>query len=135
MRIQEEQDRRQKEAWIRERLPQTLIELHGCLSLCIDAYKEAFGPESAEIVLSGNRIRATIREGRESFWRTRGEVLVYAVGGLPGFRVDYGGNALEVQVGVLPGDRVFYKFGEQFLTMEQLTKLVLDRVFFPKLAE
>ena len=36
---------------------------------------------------------------------------------------------------MLPGDRVFYKYGEQFLTMEQLTKLILDRVFFPKLAE
>ncbi len=135
MRIQEEQDRRQKEAWIRERLPSVLAEVFDCLKTCTDEYRKAFGAESAEIRLDGNRIQATLREERAGAWQPRAEILVDAVAGLPGFRVDSGDRAIEILVGVLSGERVFYKYGDQFLTMEQLTKLVLDRAFFPKLGE
>ncbi len=135
MRVQEEKDRRGKEVWIRERLPRTLAELYESLKECVDPYREAFGAQSAEIALEDNRIRATLREERGPSWQPRAEVLVDAVAGLPGFRIDYGGEATELQIGVLPGDRVFYKHGDQFLTMEQVTKLILDRALFPKLTE
>ena len=135
MRIQEEQERRERESWIRERLPRALAELSEYMKACVVAYREAFGPESAEIVVSGDSVRATVLDEQAGVWRPRAEVAVETLGSLPGFRVVSGGNAIEIQVGVLPGDRVFYKHGEQYLTMEQLTRLILDRALFPQLGE
>lgn len=135
MRIQEEQDRRKKQAAIRERLPQALAESYDCLKTCVDAYKAAFGNESADIALNGDRIEATVRERRDGAWLQRAEIVVETLVSPPGFRINCGDEATEIQVGLLPGDRLYYKYGEQYLTMEQLTKLVLDRAFFPKLGE
>jgi hypothetical protein len=135
MRIQEERDRREREAGIRERLPRVLAELFESLKACVDAYKKAFGADAAEIVSNGNRIQITAREDRGATWQPRAVILVDAVLGLPGFRVDAGGDVIEIQVGLLPGDRVYYKYSDQYLTMEQLTKLILDRALFPKLVE
>jgi len=47
MRIGEEQERRQREDNIRNRLPSALEELHESLTECLDSYKEAFGPRAA----------------------------------------------------------------------------------------
>jgi hypothetical protein len=40
-------------------------------------------------------------------------------------------------VGVLPSDKLYYRDCEQdkYLTMEELTRRILDRVLFPKLRE
>ena len=45
--------------------------------------------------------------------------------------------SLAIEVGVLPSDNLFYRDREQdlYLTLEDLTKRILDRVLFPKLTE
>ena len=42
-----------------------------------------------------------------------------------------------MQIGVLPGDRLFYldTSADQYLSMDDLTRRILDRVLFPKLRE
>jgi hypothetical protein len=42
-----------------------------------------------------------------------------------------------VEVGLLPDDKVFYRDRDQdkYLTVEELTRRILDRSLFPKLAE
>jgi|SRR5688572_25026448 len=138
MRITEEKERREREAVIMERLPRGLQELHGSLSTCIDAYTSAFGSQSADAKMAGNRIRITVREEQAGRWQERGHVEVSSVLTLPGFQVERGaGDPLLIEVGVLPGDKIFYRDREldQYLTMEELTRRILDRVFFPKLKE
>ena len=54
---------------------------------------------------------------------------------LPGFRIERGGEPLMIEVGLLPGDKLFYRDKDEFLTMEELTRRILDRAFFPKLGE
>jgi hypothetical protein len=54
---------------------------------------------------------------------------------LPGFRIERGGEPLEIVVGILPGDKLFYRDGDQYLTMEELTRRILDKALFPKLGE
>jgi hypothetical protein len=135
MRISEELDRREREAWIRERMPRALADLFENVKACVDAYAEAFGAESASADYIGDRIRVTIREQRGGTWQPRAEILIHGVLGLPGFHIDSGGEVTEIPIGVLPGDRVFYRQGDHFLTMEQLTRLILDRALFPKLGE
>jgi hypothetical protein len=65
-------------------------------------------------------------------------VDVVADAELPGFHVlREGASPLAVKIGVLPGDRLFYfdVAADQYLTMEELTRRILDRVLFPKLRE
>jgi hypothetical protein len=135
MRISEEQDRRRREEWIRGRMPAALADLHDSLKLCVDAYKEAFGAQSAAIDRGEAHIGVTVLEQREGAWQARAEVRIEPVAALPGFRIASGGEAVDLEVGMLPGDRVFYRQGDDFLTMEQVTKLILDRSLFPKLRE
>ena len=69
MRIQEERDRRQREALTLERLPQSLEELYGILKEAITAYTGAFGTDAAEMVLVLSRIKITTREMRDGRWK------------------------------------------------------------------
>jgi len=135
MRIAEEKDRRRREGEILERLPRALEETHGSLAACIKDYAKAFGPEAADIHLSGSRIKATVREERDGKWQARAKVEVTLAPELPGFRIDRGGEPLSIEVGILPGDKHFYKDGEQNITVEELTRRILDRALFPKLGE
>jgi hypothetical protein len=48
--------------------------------------------------------------------------------------IDRNGDVLDIDVGLLPGDNIFYKDGEEFITMEEMTRRILDRSLFPKLA-
>ena len=52
----------------------------------------------------------------------------------PSLHIDRNGDVIDIEVGVLPGDKIFYKDGESFLTAEELTRRILDRSLFPKLA-
>ena len=54
-----------------------------------------------------------------------------------GVEIRRNGSARQIQVGMLPGDRVYFLdlTADQYLSMEELTKLILDRVLFPKLQE
>ena len=135
MRVQEEQERREREAQIAARLPVALEEVHRNLARCIEAYAAAFGPESADIHMQASKIRITIREEQDGKWQQRAKVEMSILASLPGFRIDRGGEPLMIEVGLLPGDKLFYRDQDQFLTMEELTRRALDHAFFPKLGE
>jgi hypothetical protein len=135
MRITEEKERREREAVVQKRLPRAHDELHHELRECVEAYRAAFGAESAEIHMHGAEIQVTVRSHRTGHWQQSAQVRVQAVHELPGFRIDQGGEPVDVTVGTLPGDKVLLKHGDQYLTMEQLTRLILDPAFFPDLGE
>jgi hypothetical protein len=128
-RIQEEKDRRHREAMTLERLPQALEDLHATLREGVDAYKEAFGADSAEMVLLPSRIK--LRCGPTA------KVEVVIAGELPGFRIERGDVSLPVEVGLLPSNKLYYRDLEKdvYLTLEDLTRRIMDRVLFPKLPE
>jgi hypothetical protein len=137
MRISEEQDRRRRESEILERLPRALQEVHQNLQICVEAYRKSFGEEAADLQLMRSRIQIVVREEAEGQWQQHSAVNVIIVPEIPGFRIERGGDALLVEVGMLPSDRVFYRDREldQYLNMDELTKRILDRAFFPKLRE
>ena len=137
MRIQEETERREREANILERLPRALEELHRTLSICVEDYTRAFGPESADIVLLPSKIIVSVRELRDGKWVVASKVDVLTIASLPGFQIDRGETSLAIEIGLLPEDKLFFRDREQdkYLTAEDLTRRVLDRVFFPKLQE
>jgi hypothetical protein len=137
MRIQEEKDRRQREAMTLERLPQALEELYEILKQAIGSYAEVFGTNTVEITLLPSRIKITTREQRDGRWQDIGKVELIAVPEIPGFRVERGDCSLAVEVGLLPSQKLYYRDREQdvYLTMEELTRRILDRVLFPKLRE
>ena len=137
MRITEEKERRTREAQILERLPRALEELYKCLAECIENYVRAFGMQSADATLLPSKIRVVVREEREGKWQPRAKVEITAVPTLPGFQIDREAGPLVIEVGMLPGDRIFYRDQEldQYLTMEELTRRILDRTLFPKLRE
>jgi hypothetical protein len=134
MRIQEERERRNREAQILERLPAALEETYRDLTGCIDSYIAAFGPESAEIELHGPKIRITVRDEDAGKWLVRSKLEITIVPALPGFRIDRGeGEPLTILVGILPGDKLFYRDGEEYIGMDELSRRILDRALFPKL--
>ena len=135
MRVQEEQERREREAQILARLPRALEETYRNLAACVEAYAGAFGPESADIHLQASKIRIAVREEQEGKWQQRAKIEVSIMASLPGFRIERGGEPLMIEVGLLPGDKLFYRDQDQFLSMEELTRRILDRAFFPKLGE
>jgi hypothetical protein len=133
MRITEEKDRRQRESQILERLPRMMDEVHGALVACVESYVEAFGPEAIEMVYQSHKIRITVRIEQDARWEKSAKVEVTADAKLPGIHIDRNGDPLEIEVGLLPGDKIFYKDVEEFLTMEELTRRIMDRALFPKL--
>ncbi|SPE29685.1 conserved hypothetical protein [Candidatus Sulfopaludibacter sp. SbA6] len=135
MRITEEQERRSREAQIRERLPRALDELHHALVDCIESYTQAFGAEAAELQLDGGRISIVVREELDGQWQPRATVEIATVEAVPGFQIDSGGEPLVIEVGMLPGDKLFYRDRDrdQYVSMDELTHRALDRAFFPKL--
>jgi hypothetical protein len=137
MRIQEERERRQREAQILEILPHTLEELHRILAECVESYTGAFGADSADIVLLPSKIKVAMHEALDGRWQTTSKVEIAIVPAIPGLQIDRGEVSMVVEVGLLPGNKVFYRDREQdkYLTMEELTRRILDRAFFPKLQE
>lgn len=139
MRITEEQERRERETSILERLPRALDEVHAALKLCVDSYRKAFGDNSAEVQKSTGRLRVTVRDGRTGKLQQVGCVDITATAEIPGFQIEKAGvpEPLIIEVGVLPGDKLFYRdrAKDQYVTMEELTRRTLDRAFFPNLAE
>jgi len=136
MRIEEEQERRQKEAKVLERLPLALQEIGAELGECVARYTAAFGPESAAIQAQNSKLRITAREQRGGKWQPQSGVEVVSVPELPGFRIERDGQeALTIEVGMLPNDKLYYRLDDQFLAMEDLSRRILDRTFFPRLPE
>jgi|SRR5579863_2775344 len=139
MRISEEIDRRKRESAIHERLPRALEEFHAALSICVDGYREAFGAESAEIQKAAGHLRITVRAQRDRQWQQIARVDIATTTSIPGFQIDKGagGEPFIVEVGILPGDKLFYRdrAKDQYVTMEELTRRTVDRAFFPDLNE
>src|SRR3954468_7335036 len=128
LRMTEEKDRREREARVLDRLPGAIIELRESLAACVEAYDGAFGAGSASITHDGLRVTVA-SDGHH--------VDVIADSKIPGFHVQREGVTLDIQVGILPGDRLFYLdlAADQYLSMDELTRKILDRVLFPKLQE
>ncbi|MGA2273593.1 MAG: hypothetical protein ABSH00_08560 [Bryobacteraceae bacterium] len=135
MRISEEQERRQREDSIRKRMPSALEELHESLAECLESYKEAFGQRAASIHFVTGRVRIEIRDEVEGRWVARAEIVIANDLTIPGFRIERGGEPYLVEVGVLAGDKLFYRDGDEYITIEELTRRILDRALFPKLVE
>lgn len=137
MRITEEQERRQREAEVLTRLPRALQELHNDLKACVADYQKAFGPESVEISGHLSRIRITVREFREGKWEATSKIEIRTDTALPGFVAEGPGSPLTVEVGMLPGDKTFFRDTQQdqYINAEELTRRILDRGMFPKLPE
>jgi hypothetical protein len=136
IRIGEEQDRRQREAATLAVLPEAVSDLNRQLKECVSAYTEAFGKESADISFFAGTIRVTTREHHNGKWETTGKVEIVGVDALPGFKVENGsGDPMLIEVGLLPGDKLFFRREEQFLNVEDVTRRILDRLLFPKLRD
>src|SRR5450759_4960718 len=101
MRIQEERERRERQANNLQRLPGALKEVYDHLAECIRNYTENFGADSADIVLLPNRIKVTVREELDGKWQTLSKVDVICDPDMPGFRVERGDYSLAVEVGLL----------------------------------
>jgi hypothetical protein len=126
IRITEEKERRERERVILERLPRALEELRASLGICVDAYNEAFGADSVSLELQEGMLRMIAGGGK---------IEIVTDESLPGFRVERGSDPLLIQVGVLPGDKLFYRDGDKYLTAEEMTRRILDRTLFPRLVE
>ena len=50
-------------------------------------------------------------------------------------RPDSLGEPLEIVVGILPDQNLYYRDADKYLTMEELTRRILDKALFPKLGE
>jgi hypothetical protein len=66
-----------------------------------------------------------------------GKVEVVLAGDLPGFRIERGELTQPVEVGLLPSNKLFYRDLEKdvYLTLDDLTRKIMDRVLFPRLPE
>ncbi len=135
MRITEERDRRARLAELHRRLPLAFEELHRALAGCIAAYREAFGADAAQIQVDGLKVRVAVCEEQEGEWREIKSVGIAALPSIPGFHVERGAAPYLIEIGLLPGDKFSYRDCEenQYLTMEEVTRRILDRALFPKL--
>jgi hypothetical protein len=138
LRISEEQDRRKRRAMVLERLPRALQEVHDALAVCVKSYRESFGTESAELQLGENQLQVIVREEQDGEWLRVAGVTVVTTPVVPGFHIERGGaEPYVVEVGTLPGDKLYYRdqAADKYLSMEEVTRRVLDRAFFPKLPD
>lgn len=139
MRITEEKDRRKKESSTLERLPSALTEVHEALAACVQQYREAFGEQAADVELEPPRIKVIARQETPDGWKQNGQVEVLLIPKLPGFQIDNGtgGEPLLIDIGLLPGNKLYYRdrVKDQYITMEDFTRRIVDRAFFPKLPE
>jgi hypothetical protein len=130
MRISEERDRRERETEILSRLGPALGEMQRILGDCLKAYTDAFGEDSATLrrELGGLTVRVS---------NPTGQVRVSTDSKLPGFQVEREGTTLSYEIGLLPGNKLFYRdvVSDQYIAIEELTRRILDRVLFPKLRE
>lgn len=114
-------------------LPRVLEELYGALEGCLEAYTTAFGAGTADIECEPPTIHISVRDNRGGRWEQRARIEITTDAAIPGFRVDHDGEQSQVEIGLLPGDKVFYKKVDEFLTLDELTRRILDRALFPRL--
>ena len=126
MRIGEEKDRRERETNILNRLPGAIEELRAELAGCVDEYNAAFGAGGAAIESDGEGFQITANAARVS-------VCLDEL--LPGFVVEQSSERQAIEVGILPGGNLYYRNAEKYLTIEEMTRRILDRILFPKLKD
>jgi hypothetical protein len=126
IRITEEQDRAERETNILNRLPSALDELRSALADCVETYNQAFGDGKAKLETVGSAVHITAGEAC---------VKIYLDHPLPGFLVDQGSGRLAIEVGILPGGNLFFREADKYITLEEMTRRILDRVLFPKLKD
>ncbi len=132
MRIAEENDRREKEtltsgtpARCYGRSARCDLRLRGRI---LDGIRQ--GGRRPELLSAQDSPDGPRAEGREVGESARVEISTLTKP--PGLHIDRNGDVLDIEVGVLPGDKIFYKDGDDFLTLEELTRRILDRSLFPK---
>ena len=137
MRITEEKDRLAREAQINLRLPRALEDLCKELEGCLESYRSAFGAQAADLTLQANKVRIVVRNEQEGTWQHQASVEISIIPKLPGFQIDKGGEPLLIEVGLLPSEKIYYRDRELdvYLGIDELTRRILDRAFFPKLKE
>ncbi len=137
LRISEERDRRAREQRINERLPDALLELYEAVRSCVEEYNGEFGAQASEAELVSGKVAVVVREQRDGKWQPCRTVEITILTDLPGFQVERGSGPYLVEIGVLPTGKLAYRDREadQYLTMDELSRQVLDRVLFPKLKE
>jgi hypothetical protein len=130
MRISEERDRRDRETEILSRLGPALSELQRVVADCLKSYTDAFGEDSATIrrELGGLIVRVV---------EPPGELRIVTDSTLPGFQMERDGATMSFEIGLLPGNKLFYRdvATDQYITIDELTRRMLDRLLFPKLRE
>jgi hypothetical protein len=112
-------------------------ELHELLKDCVAAYTASFGENSADVVLLPGRIKVIACQEQNGRWLPTSKVEVVPVRELPGIRIERGEYSLALEIGLLPNDKRYYRDCEQdkFLTVDDLTRRILDRALFPRLKE
>ena len=94
-------------------------------------------PGTVEIVLLPSKIKVTAREAKNDHAAPLAKVEVVLAGEIPGFRLDHADKPVDVEVGILSSNNLFYRDRERdvYLNMEDLTRRILDPVLFPKLRD
>jgi hypothetical protein len=130
MRITEERDRREREAEILSRLGPALGEFQRIIGDCLKTYTDAFGEEAATVRREAGGLTVRVEN-------PPGQVRIATDTKLPGFQVEREGAPLAIEIGLLPGNKLFYRdvATDQFVTMDELMRRILDRVLFPKLRD
>ncbi len=94
-----------------------------------------FRRRAAEILLQADKIRITVRTEKDGRRPQNTNVEIVVAPSIPGFQVDrgVGGEPLIIEVGVLPGDKLFYRdrAKDQYVNMDELTRRILDRPSSP----
>ncbi len=127
VRISEEKDRLARELAVLARLDGALNEMEKTLADCVATFNEGF-EATVQVERSTHSISVDVA----------GDIITLSTDTeLPGFQVKRGDQRFPIVVGVLPGNNLFYRdpVQDKYLTMEDVTKKILDRAFFPKLPE
>lgn len=111
---------------ILNRLPSALDELRAALAGCMETYNQAFGEGDATLETAGGAVHIITGNAR---------VNISLDPPLPGCRVDQGSNRLAIEVGILPGTNLFFREADKYITLEEMTRRILDRALFPKLKD
>src|SRR5580700_10753753 len=98
-------------------MPRALKELRETLTLCVTTYNEAFGADAAGFLEDQDAIHINAGEGKI-------DIVIDPT--LPGFRVAHVAGQLLIEVGMLPGDKIFYKdqAEDKYLTAEEVTRRI-----------
>ena len=129
IRISEEKDRRERENAVLARLEEVFQDLRSHLADCVETYNQAFAGAPARLEDVAGPVR-TIRLSANDL-----KVEMSMDHTVPGFHIDQPSGRTSIVTGVLPGGNMFYRDANKYLSLEEVTKKVLDETLFPKLKD